>query len=120
MSFDMLIRPLNVPGRVISRLERCQFRSGYVVLEPGREIGEHRTEAGEELIVLLEGTAKVISGGKEGNAKSPSVVLIPPHTLHNVKNEGQGALRYLYVVSMNGYNSDGNGRGAEGHSHTAE
>jgi mannose-6-phosphate isomerase-like protein (cupin superfamily) len=41
------------------------IKSGHVVLEPGENIGEHITEAKEEVIVVLKGKAMVISGNDD-------------------------------------------------------
>ena len=71
------------------------------MLEPGGEVGEHTTETGQELIVILEGTATVIAGGERGEATAPSEVLIPINTVHNVKNESSKLLKYVYIVSTN-------------------
>src|SRR5208337_4292989 len=93
-----LVRRLEKPGRLVSRPDSHQFHSGYVVLEPGKEVGEHETEDGEELIVMVEGKAEVTSGGYATMAEAPCVVLVPAHTVHNVKNTSKTLLMYVYVV----------------------
>jgi len=75
------------------------MRSGYVVLKPGELIGEHSTESKEEVLVLLEGRARVSYGIKRLLTAADSVIYIRPYTKHNVKNIGKGLLRYVYVVS---------------------
>jgi len=67
-------------------------------LEPGKEIGEHTTEGGEELIVMVGGKAEVISEGRVERVEAPCVVLVPAHTVHNVTNRSERLLRYVYVV----------------------
>ncbi len=93
-----LVRRLEKSGTLVSRPDSRQLHSGYVVLEPGKEVGEHHTDDGEELIVMVEGKAEVISGGHATAAEAPCVVLIPAHTVHNVKNTSKTPLRYVYVV----------------------
>jgi quercetin dioxygenase-like cupin family protein len=93
-----LVRYLEKPGTLVSRSDSHQLRSGYVVLEPGKEVGEHKTEGGEELIVILDGEAEVISDGHPEAVEAPCVVLIPAHTVHNVKNRSETFLKYVYVV----------------------
>ncbi len=97
----MIIKQIEEPGRLISVSEGHQFRSGYVVLDPGKEVGEHATEAGQELIIILEGTATVVAEGESSEAPAISEVLIPAHTVHNVRNATNSQLKYVYVVSTN-------------------
>ena len=93
----ILVRSLSEAGAIISALESRQIRSGLVVLERGKEVGEHETGGGEELIVLLEGTAELQSDGLTETVHAPAAVLIPAHTVHNVRNPSKFPLRYVYV-----------------------
>lgn len=90
-------RPVKEMGALISSRDSRQLASGYVTLDPGSEVGEHQTGTGEELLVLLDGTAEVSVDGQGQVVFSPSVVLVPAHTRHNVKNPGDDPLRYVYV-----------------------
>lgn len=76
------------------------MKSGYVVLRPGEAVGEHKTDAREEAIVILEGQATVYC---EKNrlfvAQAESLVYIPQETNHDIRNEGEKILRYVYVVT---------------------
>ena len=92
------VRRLEKPGTLISRSDSHQLHSGYVVLEPGKEVGEHSTESGEELIVMVDGRAEVIPDGHTEMVEAPCVVLIPAHTVHNVKNRSKTLLKYVYIV----------------------
>lgn len=92
------VRRLEKPGTLVSRSDSRQLHSGYVVLEPGKEVGEHSTEDGEELIVMVDGKAEVISEGHAETVEAPCVVLVPAHTAHNVRNRSKTLLRYVYVV----------------------
>ena len=93
-----LIKRLGKPGTLVSRSDSHQLHSGYVVLEPSKEVGEHTAEGGEELIVIVDGKAEIISGGHADMAEAPCVVLIPAHTVHNVRNRSETLLRYVYAV----------------------
>ena len=59
----ILVRSLTEAGAFVSASDSQQIRSGLVVLEHGKEVGKHETGNGEELIVLLEGTAELQSDG---------------------------------------------------------
>lgn len=93
----VFVRPIKETGTLVSSRDSGQLASGYVTLDPGSQVGEHETGKGEELIVLLDGTAEVVEDGRGQAVRSPSVVLVPAHTRHNVKNQGDGPLRYVYV-----------------------
>lgn len=78
----------------------ASFRSGCVVLEPGENIGEHSTDAKEELLIILNGKGKLFLGKTAGiDLEKDSVAYIPPRTIHDVKNTGEEALRYVFVTS---------------------
>ena len=69
------------------------------MLEQGKEVGEHSTRDGEEILVLMAGTAEVTAGGETRAVPAPAVVLIPANTSHNVKNRSGRSLRYVYIVT---------------------
>jgi quercetin dioxygenase-like cupin family protein len=97
----VLVRHLEKPGALVSSYDSHQLKSGYVLLEPGKEVGEHKTEGGEELIVVMDGSAELLCGGEVQTIRAPAVALIPAHTLHNVKNKSKSLLKYVYVVATN-------------------
>jgi len=94
----VLVRRLEKPGALVSRSDSHQLHSGYVILDPGKEVGEHTTEGGEELIVMVEGKAEIISHGHAETVEAPCVVFVPTHTVHNVRNRSKTLLKYVYVV----------------------
>ncbi|MFA5156698.1 MAG: cupin domain-containing protein [Candidatus Omnitrophota bacterium] len=76
------------------------MRSGLVLLKPGEEIGEHSTGNREESLVILSGEAQIYCAGYPVfTASAASLVYIPPHTTHNVKNAGKSPVKYVYIVS---------------------
>jgi quercetin dioxygenase-like cupin family protein len=95
-----LIRRLEKPGTLVSRSDSSQIHSGYVVLEPGKEVGEHTTEGEEELIVMFEGKAEIVFNGQTEEVEAPCVVLVPAHTIHNVRNRSKALLKYVYVLPL--------------------
>lgn len=90
MKFDSVIKPPK------SRA----LKSGRVILEPGEEIGEHVTEAREELIVVLRGKAKVIEEDGTIELHEGDTHFISEGKKHNVKNNSDQVLEYIYVVSL--------------------
>ncbi len=80
------------------------LRSGQVVLNEGENIGEHSTGGSEEMLVILEGRGElIIKSGVMGFEKGTSLY-IPPDTVHDVRNAGPGALKYIFVTSPVGAN----------------
>lgn len=96
----LFVKRLEKPETIISRSQSSQLHSGYVVLESGEEVGEHATEDGEELIVVVEGKGEAISEGHAETVEAPCVVLVPAHTFHNVRNTSKGLLKYVYALSL--------------------
>ncbi len=85
-----------LPGAPVT----CGMKSGHVCLKPGESVGQHSTDSREEAIVILEGCAQIIAGGVvSATAAAGQMVYIPPHTDHDLRNSGNGVLRYVYVVS---------------------
>ena len=80
--------------------ETVTMKSGYVVLEPGRSVGQHSTEHHEELLVILEGQGEMIfHDGSKLEIKARTALYCPPETEHDVTNTGSETLRYVYVVA---------------------
>lgn len=76
-----------------------KLRSGCVILEPGKDIGEHVTHDREEIIIILEGKARVFEEGEEPvEVEAGSTIYIGLNKRHNVENVGEGQLKYVYVV----------------------
>ncbi len=76
------------------------MKSGYVILKPGEAVGDHVTEAREEAVLVLEGEASVyIDGVFAFCAGQETLVYVPPETRHDIKNNGAGTLRYVYIVT---------------------
>lgn len=101
-----IIRRLEKPGTLVSRTDSQQLHPGYVVLEPGKDVGEHTTENGEELIMMFEGKGEVVFNGRMEVVKAPCVVLVPAHTVHNVWNTSETLLKYVYVVVASDESAD--------------
>ncbi len=96
----ILTKSLKEPGLLVSGSDSRQVRSGFVVLEKGKEMGDHETGGGEELLVFLEGTAELSSGGHIAMIHAPASALIPAHTRHGIRNRSAAPLKYVYVYVM--------------------
>jgi quercetin dioxygenase-like cupin family protein len=76
-----------------------RLRSGSVVLDPGEEIGEHRTDDKEEAIIVLHGTATVICEEEKFAVGEKQFAYIPRDKTHNVLNETDGSVEYVYITT---------------------
>jgi mannose-6-phosphate isomerase-like protein (cupin superfamily) len=80
--------------------ETVTMHSGFVVLDPEKSVGTHNTEHYEEVLVVLEGTGKmVITGWPAMELKAGTVAYCPPRTEHNVVCTGSAPLKYVYIVA---------------------
>jgi len=76
------------------------MKSGYVQLGPGCSVGPHSTGRREEAVVILEGEAEVsFEDHPVIRAGEGMLVYVPADCGHDVKNTGEGILRYVYVVA---------------------
>ncbi len=76
------------------------LRSGCVILMPGENVGEHSTEAEEEILIILEGKGRLsLNKTAEVDIEKNSAVYIPPRTLHDVKNTAKEVLKYVFVTA---------------------
>ena len=75
------------------------MHSGHVLLKPGEAMHRHSTEDNEELLVFLAGRARVVLGSEPVEMAAGEVLYIPPHTEHEVHNDGTEVVRYVFVVA---------------------
>ena len=75
------------------------LRGRVEIKKPGEETGAHMTEGKEEVIIVLEGTATVYYGKARLKVREGYSLFIAENVLHNVRNEGRGPMRYVYVRS---------------------
>ena len=76
-----------------------QTGSGFVLLHKGEEVGEHVTENCEEVVYIIEGEAMIEMEEEKKYVEAGSMIYVPPNKKHNIKNESDEDLKYMYVVS---------------------
>ena len=80
--------------------ESVTMRSGLVELAPQHSVGKHSTHQNEEILIVLDGKGEMIFKDRPSvPVEAHHAVYCPPQTEHDVKNTGNGPLRYVYVVA---------------------
>ncbi len=96
--------PTHVNDLVLDRAEAATTEVFVVVLEPGEAPPLHQHEDAEQIFYVLDGTGVLTIGeaAEQFGVKPGDVVRIPPSTLHSIKCDGPGTLRYLSVDAFVG------------------
>jgi len=94
----MWVKSFRDPGR-LSPPEAEAISSSCVRLEPGARVGEHVTAGKEELLFVLEGEATVRTEGTAAKIRAGHVAYVPPETRHDVWNEGDAPVLYVYATA---------------------
>ncbi len=76
------------------------LKSGRVILSPGESIGEHVTDRREELIVIIKGKATLSEEDKKTELSAGETHFIRENIKHNVTNNSDEELEYVYVVAL--------------------
>lgn len=79
--------------------QTCGMRSGRVYLKPGQNCGVHSTKDHEEMLVFLSGRGHAQIVDKKIEVGQGKISYIPPHTEHNIINNGTEPLIYIYCVA---------------------
>jgi mannose-6-phosphate isomerase-like protein (cupin superfamily) len=96
----MFIKKLDKADSILKPPVSERLKAGFVVLNPGEEMPEHKTSEKEEILVILEGEAEINIEGEQEIVSAQSCVFIPQEKNHKVKNCGENILKYVYVVSI--------------------
>jgi quercetin dioxygenase-like cupin family protein len=86
--------------QILGTDETISMRSGLVTLKTGKSVGEHTTSGYEEMLVILNGKGEAeINNETKYKIEKGQIAYIPPHTIHNVINNGDEELQYIYIVA---------------------
>lgn len=77
-----------------------KIKAGKVILLPDEEIGEHRTEKREEIIIVLKGKATLDIENRKIEITEGEVQYIEEGKKHNVMNKTNEKLEYIFVVGL--------------------
>jgi quercetin dioxygenase-like cupin family protein len=79
-----------------------KLTAGVAVVEPGGFLALHR-HAPAEIYFILEGEGMVALDGTEQAVRQGDCIFIPPMAEHGCRNEGNAALRFLYVLPSDSF-----------------
>ncbi len=89
------------------------LHAGRVYLKPGSDCGQHTTGTNEEMLVFLSGNGQAIIGDKTFAVGKGKITYIPPQTIHNIKNNSNEPLIYIFCVASASHHHNHSG----GHKH---
>jgi len=79
------------------------LHSGRVYLKPGSDCGQHTTGVNEEMLVFLSGQGQAVIGeDKKFKVGKGKILYIPPQTAHNIINNSNEPLVYIFCVAPAG------------------
>ena len=86
--------------KIVNPPKSRYIKSCRVILKQGESVGEHITEKREEIIVVIKGKAELILNGKTVILNSGDVQYIGEGVIHNIINNSENILEYVYVVCL--------------------
>jgi len=75
------------------------LHSGRVYLKPGTDCGRHSTGGQEEMLIFLSGQGQAVINKKTFSVGTGKIIYIPPQTEHNVINNSNESLCYIFCVA---------------------
>ncbi len=77
------------------------MKVGRVHLGAGASCGEHTTGEREEVLIFLAGSGRMLIGKQREvfDVSLGKVSYIPPETIHDIQNTGNGPLVYVFCVA---------------------
>jgi mannose-6-phosphate isomerase-like protein (cupin superfamily) len=79
--------------------ETGRSQTAVMTIEPGADAGTEEVHAGDQIIFIIEGQARVRVGLAEQTAGPGACVMIPAGTRHHVENPGAAPLFCLTVYA---------------------
>ena len=81
---------------------RTSFESGLQEVAPGGYVREHAHDPHEELILVVEGRGSAVIDGERHPMQSGTTLYLAPNSRHTFINEGDGPLRFFWVLMPGG------------------
>lgn len=102
MTLKPIIQELPSSTEYVSLLKPPRTKglhSGRVFLNPGCDCGVHNTGPREEMLIFLSGKGRAIIEKKTFPVEAGNFTYIPPNTEHNILNDSDEPLIYVFCVA---------------------
>ncbi len=76
---------------------------GTMTIEPGSDSGPEDIHPGDQIIYIIEGTARVVINGKTTTATQGTVLAIPAQAQHHIYNDETSELFFLTIYAPPAY-----------------
>lgn len=97
---DPVVDTTALRGRYFEVMQETgRSQTAVMTIEPGGDAGPEETHAGDQIIFVIEGRARVRVGAAEQEAGPGACVMIPAGTPHHVENPGEAPLFCLTVYT---------------------
>ncbi|HXG16479.1 MAG TPA: cupin domain-containing protein [Calidithermus sp.] len=87
--------------KVLQETERSQ--TAVMTIAPGQDAGPEETHAGDQIIYVVEGQARIRIEDREHPAGPGALVMIPAGARHHVRNAGSTPLFFVTVYAPPAY-----------------
>jgi mannose-6-phosphate isomerase-like protein (cupin superfamily) len=87
--------------KVLQETERSQ--TAVMTIAPGQDAGPEETHAGDQIIYVVEGQARIRIEDREHAAGPGALVMIPAGARHHVRNAGSTPLFFVTVYAPPAY-----------------
>jgi len=87
--------------RVLQQTSRSQ--TAVMTIAPGEDGGPEEEHAGDQIIYVVEGEGIVRIADAEHKAAAGTLILVPAHTRHHVRNPGRQPLFFVTVYAPPAY-----------------
>lgn len=83
--------------RVLGQTDRSQIAT--MTIEPGKDSGPEELHTGDQIIYIVEGSARTLIGEKTYTLSKNMFAIIPAKTRHHIYNDGAGDLFFLTIYT---------------------
>ncbi|MCZ4353861.1 cupin domain-containing protein [Roseovarius aestuarii] len=78
------------------------FAMGTQTVAPGGYVREHSHVDNEEALYIIEGTGRAVVEGQDYPLTAGTSIFLPKNTRHMFINEGEGNLKWVWLIIPNG------------------
>lgn len=86
--------------KIIAPPQSRALKSGRVILKPGEEVGLHKTEDKEEIIVCIKGNPTLVMDNDTLTLNPGETAYVKEEKQHNMVNNTDKEVEYVYIVTL--------------------